>query len=282
MAVKAKRTAKDSVFCDLFDEPEYQLKLYKLLHPEDEKAAVSDFTTVTLSDILTDQPYNDLGFIIHDKLLFLVEAQSTWSINIIPRILMYLAQTLKDRIVEKKENVYSSKKIDFPKPEFYVVYTGNKNVNDAYSLAGEFFDGDSSFIDIKVKALRGSKGRKDIITQYVTFTKILDDQIKKLGRTEKAIKETIRICKDEDILREYLSKREEEVISIMTTLFSQEDATKAYVYQEKEESRKEGQDAQAKKTALNLSKAGMSPQQIAKAIDYSVEKVEEWLGLQTA
>lgn len=73
--IKAKRTAKDSVFCDLFDDPEYQLKLYQLLHPEDKSVAVSEFTTVTISDILTDQPYNDLGFIVRDKLLFLVEAQ---------------------------------------------------------------------------------------------------------------------------------------------------------------------------------------------------------------
>lgn len=45
---------------------------------------------------------------------------------------------------------------------------------------------------------------------------------------------------------------------------------------------KESKDAQARKTAINLAKTGMSPQQIADAIDYSVEKVEEWLDLQTA
>lgn len=84
--------------------------------------------------------------------------------------------------------------------------------------------------------------------------RIVHDQVKKLGRIEEAIREAIRICKDRDILREYLSKREKEVISIMTTLFSQEEAARAYGRQLKEEGREE----QAKMTARNLAKAGMN------------------------
>ena len=38
----------------------------------------------------------------------------------------------------------------------------------------------------------------------------------------KAIEETIRICQDEDVLREYLEEEREEVMDIMTTLFDQE------------------------------------------------------------
>ena len=36
--VKAKRTAKNSVFLDLFKDKRYLLALYKTLHPEDTKA----------------------------------------------------------------------------------------------------------------------------------------------------------------------------------------------------------------------------------------------------
>lgn len=279
-----KRTIKDSVFCDLFADPENQLKLYHILHPEDKDVLLSDFTTVTINNVLTDQLYNDLGFTVKDKLLILVEAQSTWSINIILRIIMYLAQTLKEYITVRELNVYGSAKIDVPRPEFYVVYTGTdkKNVNEWYTLADEFFGGDDSFINVKVRILQADEGSKDIVSQYIAFTKVINDQVKKLGRTEEAVREAIRICKDQDILREYLSKREKEVISIMTTLFSQEEATRMYGRQLQREGREEGRDEQAKKTAINLSKTGMSPQQIANAIDYSVEKVEEWLDLQTA
>lgn len=225
-----KRNVKDSVFCNLFADPENQLKLYQFLHPEDTTVTVDDFHTVTIENILTDQMYNDLGFLVKDRLLFLVEAQSSWSINIIPRIVMYLGESLNNYIVSTGQKRYGSKKLQIPKPEFYVVYTGEdkKNVKEIYSLADEFFDGDNSFIDVKVKILQAEEGMKDIVTQYITFTKILADQEKKYGRTQQAILETIRICIDEDVLAEYLKKREQEVVDIMMALYDQERATKEY------------------------------------------------------
>lgn len=40
-------------------------------------------------------------------------------------------------------------------------------------------------------------GKKDdIINQYVSFTRVLDGQVKKHGKTKDAVRETIRICKD--------------------------------------------------------------------------------------
>ena len=48
------------------------------------------------------------------------------------------------------------------------------------------------------------------------------------GRTKKAVEETIRICKDRDVLKEYLAKREKEVIDIMMTLYDEEYIMRAY------------------------------------------------------
>ncbi len=42
------------------------------------------------------------------------------------------------------------------------------------------------------------------------------------------ILETIHICKDEDVLAEYLKDREKEVVDIMMTLFEQEYAVERY------------------------------------------------------
>lgn len=67
--VMAKRTAKNSVFLDLFQDRSYLLKLYKTLHPED----ILDI--VTIDNVLTDNLYNDLGIMVRqDKLLLLLEA----------------------------------------------------------------------------------------------------------------------------------------------------------------------------------------------------------------
>ena len=68
----------------------------------------------------------------------------------------------------------------------------------------------------------------DIINQYVTFTKILDEQVKLYGRTKKAVQETIRICKDGDILKEYLESRESEVVDIMMQLYDREEIMRVH------------------------------------------------------
>jgi hypothetical protein len=46
------------------------------------------------------------------------------------------------------------------------------------------------------------------INQYIIFCKVFDDQRKKHGLTQEAIEETIRICKDRNILRNYLESKE--------------------------------------------------------------------------
>ena len=65
--VMAKRTAKNSVFLDLFQNKRYLLKLYKTLHLEDATATEDSLTDVTITNVLTDNLYNDLGFIVNNK-----------------------------------------------------------------------------------------------------------------------------------------------------------------------------------------------------------------------
>ena len=46
-------------------------------------------------------------------------------------------------------------------------------------------------------------------------------QVKEHGRTRKAVIGTIRICKNENLLKEYLESREKEVVDMMMTLFDE-------------------------------------------------------------
>ena len=57
--VKTKRTAKNSVFLDLFQDKKNLLKLYKTLHPEDTDATEDTLDIVTIDNVLTDNLYND-------------------------------------------------------------------------------------------------------------------------------------------------------------------------------------------------------------------------------
>ncbi len=271
----AKYTAKDSVFTSLFREPKYLLQLYQALHPEDLEATEDSIKNVTITNVLLDQYYNDVGFQIGEKLIILVEQQSSWSINIVVRCLLYLAQTYQEYFESTKQNVYGSKKLELPRPELYVIFTGNRKTRPEYLyLSKESFGGDDSVLDVKVKMIYDGK-EGDIINQYVAFTKIYNEQVKLHGRTREAVLETIRICKNQNVLSEYLSGREKEVVDIMMTLFNEEYILKTYV-----ESREKEASEKAKiGTAQRLHEMGISLQDIAKACQVTVETVEQWLGL---
>ena len=270
----AKYTAKDSVFTSLFREPKYLLQLYQALHPEDLEATEDSIKNVTITNVLLDQYYNDVGFQIGEKLIILVEQQSSWSINIVVRCLLYLAQTYQEYFESTKQNVYGSKKLELPRPELYVIFTGNRKTRPEYLyLSKEFFGGDDSVLDVKVKMIYDGK-EGDIINQYVAFTKIYNEQVKLYGRTREAVLETIRICKDQNVLSEYLSSREKEVVDIMMTLFNEEYILKTYV----ESKEKEAFEKAKIGTAQRLHEMGISLQDIAKACQVTVETVEQWLG----
>ena len=220
---EAKRTIKDSVFTNLFGDSKYLLQFYQAIHPEDKNVKEVDLQTVTLENILTDGIYNDLGFIKDDKIMILAEAQSTWTSNIIIRALEYLVNSYHRYFSDNGMDLYQSKKVSLPKPELYVIYTGNRKTRpESIALSEEFFQGEATAVEVTVKMIYdGRKG--DIINQYVDFTKILNEQIKLHGGTKTAILETIRICKDRDVLKEYLESRESEVVDIMMQLYDQEE-----------------------------------------------------------
>lgn len=147
-----KRKIKDSVFTNLFQDKKYLLQLYKALHPEDCNVTENEIADVTIKHVLIDADYNDLGFSVGNRLMVLVESQSTFTMNIIIRAVMYLIQTYHDYFKRTNQNLYGSKKVNMPKPELYVIYTGDKkDIPDTISLSKEFFDGAKIAIDAEVK-----------------------------------------------------------------------------------------------------------------------------------
>lgn len=107
-----KRNIKDSVFTHLFSIPKYRKELYVVLHPEDADIDENELESVTLSNILASGLHNDLGIFVKQKLIILIEAQSTWTENILWRMLYYLAESYRRKWTEDKLNIYGSKKID--------------------------------------------------------------------------------------------------------------------------------------------------------------------------
>ncbi len=251
--VKAKRTAKNSVFLDLFQDKKNLLKLYKALHPEDTDATEDKLDIVTIDNVLTDNLYNDLGIMVSgNKLLLLLEAQSSWTVNILIRILLYLAQSYHEYFERTSQSLYKSKKVKMPKPELYIIYTGNKGRKpDIISLSKEFFDGADIDIEIKAKVIYESN-KDNIINEYIIFCKIFNEQVKAHGMTKRAVTETIRICKDRNILKQYLSSKEVEVVTIMMSLFDDEQIMRTYEKDLKRETERETAERMIRKGKMTL------------------------------
>ncbi len=236
------RNTKDSIFCDLFSRPEYCLQLYQVLHPEDTDVREENIVLMTLSSLMMRNRFNDLGFLVRDRLLVLVECQSTFTENILIRFILYLADTYNRYISKMNLNVYGTKKVRLPIPELYVIYHGDRGDKpDEISLSKDIFgveSADNIFVDVKARIIYDSIPG-DIINQFITFARVFDEQIQLYGRTRRAVEETLRICRDQDVLKEYLKNKEAE--EIMFTWLDEQRAKKFEYEEIKQEGRAEGE-----------------------------------------
>ena len=242
--VKVKGNTRDSVFVSLFSEPEYQLQAYKALHPEDTTVTVDDIRQLTLESVFVNTDYNDLGIAVRDKSLILIEAQSTWSYNILVRLLMYYAATCTNYIQQHQYSRYSSRKVKIPEPEFVVVYVGEeKELPEVISLNDEFFNGSNRYLELKAKVIQHKQG-DDILSQYIEFSEIYRKMFKQYKNDRrKVVIETIESCKQAGVLQSFLTLHEREVYDMMSSLFDIEYERKLLQAQEAREREEELQEA---------------------------------------
>ena len=251
-----KRDAKASVFTHLFSLNKYKRELYLSFYPRDANIKDEEIETYTLSSIFTNIQINDLGLLVKDTMLVLVEAQSIWTMNILPRMFEYLAESFNRYVHDTDQNIYGSKKVYLPRPELYVLYTGDKTIKQkTISFKTEFFKNDCS-VDVIVKVITLNNS-SNVLKEYIMFTKVLDDNNKKLGYTKDSIVETINYCVNHNILKEYLNEYKKEVYNIMISLYDQETATQMYGRSQFAEGKAEGIE-QGRKTLLqDLHKKGL-------------------------
>ena len=89
--------------------------------------------------------------------------------------------------------------------------------------------------------------------------------------------EAIRICKDRNVLSEYLSSKESEVVSIMMVLYDEEEIMRSYVESERHDAQQEaryGEKIDTAKRLLQMKK--FSYDDILSALDLQLRKLENW------
>ena len=200
------RKYKDSVFVDLFSEDERAkenfLSLYNALHGTNLKDT-EQLKTVRLDQVLYMTFYNDVSYLVDNKIIVLAEHQSTINPNMPLRCLEYISR-LYETLFESKEK-YSRKLLNIPTPEFYVFYNGKQpySTNSVLKLSDSFTQKHNEYaleLSVKVVNINYDKASEILklckpLKQYSLFVDAVRRNIAvdKEHGFEKAIKECLSI-----------------------------------------------------------------------------------------
>ena len=228
------RNYKDSVFVDLFAKDitakENFVSLYNALHETNLDYKTTEVKPVMIEQVLYMKYYNDIAMLIDNKIVVLIEHQSTINENMPFRILEYIAR-IYEKVVETK-NKFGKKLVKIPLPEFYVFYNGKEDfplektlkLSDAFILPEKEYSADFiNFpleITVKVVNINVDKGnpilkRCKILDQYSEFIEIVRKSIE--SGTDDPFTTAISQAVKEGFLADYLARKSTEVENMLMT-----------------------------------------------------------------
>ena len=274
----ANREYKSTVFSELFSEADTLLELYNALSGSNYGSeTVIDINT--LDDVLFMDMMNDVSFTVDDKIVVLIEHQSTISDNLPLRFLLYIARVY-EKTIDKKA-IYRQKLMKIPTPEFIVLYNGKDDypdekdlkLSDAFKDIPEHVEKYGS-LDLGVHVININEGHNETLIAksetlhgYVMFTSEVRKNIIKGLELNEAVTEAVKYCENNGILQSFLKEHASEVLNMLTTEFKMEEAIEVW----KEEGREEG----IKDIARRLKKAGLlTIEQIALITGLTTAEIE--------
>ena len=284
------RNYKDTIFRMLFSDRKNLLSLYNAINgtsymnPE-------DLEIVTLENAIYMGMKNDLSFII-DTNLFLYEHQSTYNPNMPLRELIYFVTIIK-KLVENR-NLFSHKLVKIPTPKFAVFYNGGETrperevlrLSDAYENQSDEpqLELMCTVYNINPGNNEDLKKRSQTLREYMIFVGYVNENLakaKKSGKDyETAIRDAVNRCIAEDILKEFLLERGEDVQKIMmfdlTYEKQMENAKREWYNDGVEEGRAEGYSSGIAEGAVHhLVASVVKKVQKNKTLDQIADELEE-------
>ena len=281
---KSARNYKDSLFVDLFarcpEAKENFLSLYNALHGTDLKFSETKIEPVMLEKTVYTGRYNDVSMLVNDRLIVLVEQQSTINENMPLRFLEYVTR-LYEKLVPLEKR-YKEKMIKIPRPEFYVFYNGTKEypAEKRLCISDAFFGNDKNRqeipLELSVKVYNINKKEVSSILQncpalrgYATLVQYA--VAAKSGGIRDWLTNAIQRCIKEGILVDYLKRNSTEVRNMLIADYDYDTDIRV----KQQEAFEEGSEERAIETAFNFLKMGLSPEQVAQGTSLPLEKVLE-------
>jgi predicted transposase YdaD len=280
------REYKASVFSLLFGDPVILRELYGALEgtplPPDVPITIN-----TLEGALYRDRLNDLSFTVGEKLVVLIEHQSTINPNMPLRILMYIARVY-EKLVQTKD-VYAKGLIKIPRPELIILYNGPDTDWDTMELKlSDAFEDVSALgidsatlppLELTVVMYNINQGhnkamleKSETLNGYSVFIDKIRKYDEELDDLAAAIKKAVEYCIDRNILKQFLELHSSEVINMLFTEWKEEEALE-YRY---EEGRNEGRNEGKNEDIKNLLAYGMTAGQVSKALKLPLDKVAQY------
>ena len=179
----------------------------------------------TLENAVYMSMKNDLSFLI-DGRLSLYEHQSTYNPNLPLRFLIYISQLYAG--MTRNENLYGTKVVQIPPPEFVIFYNGEKDMPEETPLRL------SDMYRLKVE---DPKLQLEAVMLNISGSNN--------SRLKEAVEKAINECIAEDVLKDFLTKHRAKAMSIFE--YDQE----KHIRQEREEAWEEGH-AEGRASGLKL------------------------------
>ena len=281
--LKPNRQYKDSVFVDLFSVDEQTrdeavISLYNALH--DKKITSKEqIHFIRLKNVLFREVRNDVSFIVNNRLLVLLEHQSTINPNMPFRFLEYVLALCKIYVEEKDKFLQSP--LSLFAPEFYVIYNGK----DAYPARKElrlsklFKDSEKTpQLELIVTVINiNHPNNKDFLlncpflNDYKRLVDKVEDYLTLYG--EDGFSKAIEECIKDGILVEYLKRKIKEVRKMFSAEYSYSLQLEASKEDGRREGREEGREEERFVIARSLVNMGVSLDKISKATGLSEEKI---------
>ena len=245
------------------------------------KDAIVDINT--LSDVLFMKQINDLSFTINDRIVVLIEHQSTINENVPLRLLMYIARVY-EKIIDR-DKLYQRKLEKIPTPEFIVLYNGKDECPDyqELKLSTAFKDiaglkqpcGTELPLELLVQVYNINHGRNPEIQkkcETLESYSLFIAKIKELSEylpLDEAVKSAVKYCIEHDILREFLREHASEVINMLCDELTTEEIAEIRAREAREEGRVEGIFA----VARNLLGKNSTPEFVSEITGLSLEEI---------
>ena len=276
------RCFKSQLFVMLFEDKKKLLELYNAVTGKDYQDP-EKLTINTLENAIYMSMKNDLSFII-DLHLSLYEHQSTYSPNLPLRFLMYISDVYSE--ITREENLYGTRLIPIPTPQFVVFYNGEQEqperwvlkLSDAYMVKEEEVS-----LEVKVLMLNVNKGHNEgllsackTLREYAEYVFRVRKKAKEM-ELEEAVEQAITECIREGILSEFLKKNRAEAKSVSIYEYDMEKHMRMERAEAREEGIKEGRTKLLQEMIQKKSKKGQSVANIAQDLELTEEMVRELL-----